>query len=162
MKIQVIKSKRRRKTASAKRENGMIVLRVPWFLPREELVRIVSVFRKRYRTRRASNSDLLSRAEKLNKKFFGGKLDKFSITWSARHKNIFGNCNYRTREIRIATRLKDVPTWVLEATIMHELAHLIEPNHSKKFKKLIDVYPRMERAKGFLLGMGMSEKNANF
>jgi len=35
--------------------------------------------------------------------------------------------------------------------IVHELAHLIEPNHGKRFKALVRKYPLAERAIGYLM-----------
>ena len=46
-----------------------------------------------------------------------------------------------------------MPAWVLDAVIVHELAHLIEPNHSPAFWELANRYPRQERASGFLEAM---------
>ncbi len=39
--------------------------------------------------------------------------------------------------------------------IVHELAHLLEPNHGKRFKALVHRYPLAERAIGFLIATEM-------
>jgi predicted metal-dependent hydrolase len=39
--------------------------------------------------------------------------------------------------------------------IVHELAHLLEPNHGKRFKSLVHRYPLAERAIGFLIAIEM-------
>jgi hypothetical protein len=46
-----------------------------------------------------------------------------------------------------------MPQWVEDYVIVHELAHLLEPNHGKHFKQLVRSYPMGERAIGFLMAM---------
>ena len=47
------------------------------------------------------------------------------------------------------------PLWVLDYVIVHELAHLAEPNHGPRFHALVARYPKAERATGFLMAKGM-------
>ena len=68
-----------------------------------------------------------------------------------------GSCSPRKGTIRISDRLRDYPAWVRDYVIVHEVAHLIEPNHSRRFWKLVNCYPRTERARGFLIGVGMEQ-----
>jgi len=37
--------------------------------------------------------------------------------------------------------------------LVHELAHLIEIGHGPRFYRLVDAYPKAERARGYLLGV---------
>ena len=50
------------------------------------------------------------------------------------------------------------PTRVLEETLVHELAHLLESGHDAKFWAWVDRYPQAERAKGYLLGWSAAAK----
>ena len=40
---------------------------------------------------------------------------------------------------------------------MHEMAHLIEPNHGKEFWRIVSRYPLAERARGYLIGAGIGK-----
>jgi len=40
---------------------------------------------------------------------------------------------------------------------VHELAHLIEASHSSQFWALVDRYHRSERARGYLMALGLNE-----
>ena len=42
---------------------------------------------------------------------------------------------------------------MVDYVLLHELAHLIEPGHSKRFWHWVDQYPRSERAQGYLEGV---------
>ena len=46
---------------------------------------------------------------------------------------------------------------MLDAVIVHELAHLVELGHGPEFQALADRYPKQERAYGFLLAMQLTD-----
>jgi hypothetical protein len=54
-----------------------------------------------------------------------------------------------------------VPDWVLDAVIVHELAHLFEHRHNARFRQLENRYPRRREADlfldGYSLGLHMSD-----
>ncbi|MFW6014296.1 MAG: M48 family metallopeptidase [Candidatus Nanoarchaeia archaeon] len=74
------------------------------------------------------------RVKELNEKHFRKEIN------SVRLKNLksrWGSCSGR-ENINICTALLFAPQEVLDYVIIHELAHLIEPNHSKKFWELVE------------------------
>jgi hypothetical protein len=46
-----------------------------------------------------------------------------------------------------------MPGWVVDYVLLHELAHLVVAGHGPQFWKLLETYPRTERARGFLEGV---------
>ena len=59
--------------------------------------------------------------------------------------------------IRLSHRLAEMPVWVLKYVLVHELAHLVEGNHGPNFWAVVNQYPLTERARGYLMGVGMEE-----
>jgi predicted metal-dependent hydrolase len=55
-----------------------------------------------------------------------------------RMKTKWGSCNYRHGRIRLNTELVKKPKDLLEYVIVHEMVHLLEPSHNKRFKNLLD------------------------
>ena len=47
------------------------------------------------------------------------------------------------------------PRWVRDYVLIHEMAHLVEPYQSPSFWALVNRYPRTERARGFLMAVGL-------
>lgn len=159
--VTVIRSPRRRKTVSAGVVNGELVIHIPAKMSqREELEwtrRMKEKIVKKRRSQRKSSTDLLKRAQKINKKLFCGKLEIGSITYSDNQKKRRGSCNTLSGSIRISSRLASMPEWVLDYVIVHELAHLVYGDHSKNFWTLVNQYKLAERARGFLIAKDLEE-----
>ncbi len=154
-KITFIRSRRRRKTISARFKDNCLEVRIPFWVSNKRAQQEANKFLKSFKTkkgRRQSDEFLQKRAEKLNQKYLDGKVKNFTINWSIRQKTIFGICDHKKRQIRISSRLQKAPLWVIDYLILHELAHLLQSNHSKKFWQLVNRYSKTERARGFLQG----------
>ncbi len=164
MDVRIIRSARRKRTISARQEGDTLVVYLPTGLSSTEEQEWVERMRRRLeqsRERRRLNSDeaLQRRAEELNREYFGGELKIDSIRFVTNQNHRFGSCTPSTRTIRISHRLAEMPVWVLDYVIVHELAHLLQPNHSARFWKLVNRYRLTERARGFLMAKGMEEED---
>ncbi len=159
--VKVIRSPRRRKTISAGVVNGELVIHIPAKMSqreeREWTQRMKERIAKKRRSKRENSNYLQKRAEKINKRLFGGKLELGSITYSENQKKRHGSCNTLTGSIRISSRLKTMPEWVLDYVIVHELAHLVYGDHSQNFWNLVNQYKLAERARGFLIAKDLEE-----
>lgn len=106
--------------------------------------------------RHPSDDDLLGRARELSTRYLDGKAEPASVRWVGNQRHRWGSCTPDHGTIRISTRLRGMPAWVVDYVIIHELAHLLVPNHGPKFWALVDRYPKAERARGFLEGFSMA------
>lgn len=77
---------------------------------------------------------LQKRISILNQKYFKNKMNKISFK---NQQTRWGSCSNKGN-INISTRLLFAPDDVLEYVCIHELAHLKEMNHSKKFWGLVE------------------------
>ena len=68
-----------------------------------------------------------------------------------RMKTKWGSCNHRARNIRLNTELVRKPKDLLEYVVVHEMLHLIAPNHSEQFLALMNrYYPAWREARAEL------------
>ena len=152
--VQVIRSRRRRRTLQARIVDGVIEVRVPLGMPtgveQAEVEALVARLEKR---RARSDVDLVQRADQLAKRY--DLRTPTSIEWSSRQRALWGSCSTGEGVIRISERLRGLPSWVLDYVIVHELAHLTHRRHDAAFYALADRYPQAERARGFLLAVDL-------
>jgi predicted metal-dependent hydrolase len=161
MDIRIIRSKRRRKTVEARETDGTLEIRAPARMSDEELQPIISRLAQRIenhkRKSRLNDEELERRAQRLNRQFFDDELRWTSIRWVGNQAKRHGSCTPGRGTIRISHRLAQMPRFVLDYVIIHELAHLIKPNHGRDFWELVYRYPKTERARGFLMAVGMED-----
>jgi hypothetical protein len=140
-----------------------VVVVLPSAMPRsarpemvEDLVRRVLNYRPHVA---ASDRDLAVRAVELADRYLDGVRPQ-SIRWVTNQGSQWGSCTFGSAAIRISDRLRVVPGWVLDAVLVHELAHLIEPNHSRRFRALANRYTRTGEADIFLDGFSLGREYA--
>lgn len=152
--VQVIRSRRRRRTLQARIVDGVIEVRVPLGMPAAVEQAEVDALVARLEKRRAkSDVDLVQRAAALARRY--DLRTPTSIEWSTRQRALWGSCSTADGVIRISERLRGLPAWVLDYVIVHELAHLTHRRHDAAFYALADRYPQAERARGFLLAVDL-------
>jgi predicted metal-dependent hydrolase len=154
--IEVVRSRRRTKTVSARMVDGVLRIALPaWMSSADEARWIAEMTRRMGRQTDASGIDLVARATALARRH---RLpEPRSIRWVGNQSDRWGSCTPLDGTIRISDRVAGFPPWVLDYVIIHELAHLTEPGHGPAFRALERRYPRAERAIGFLLAKGMGE-----
>ena len=154
--VEVRRSARRRRTVSAYRDGGRIVVLVPASLTRAEeadwVATMVARIERSEQRRRPSDDDLMGRARSLSDRYLGGLAVPESVRWVENQSTRWGSCTPGERTIRISSRLQQMPQWVVHYVIVHELAHLVEAHHNERFWAWVDNYPQAERAKGYLMG----------
>ncbi|HET6771571.1 MAG TPA: M48 family metallopeptidase [Actinomycetota bacterium] len=162
MRVEVVRSPRRRKTITAERRGSKVVVLLPAGMTRAEertwVDRMVTRLTERERLERLNaGRDLERRAEALNERFFEGRLWWRDIRYVPNPRSRFGSCTPEDRTIRISDRVAEMPGWVRDYVVIHELAHLRVPSHSDRFWRLVHRYPLTERARGYLLAKGLEE-----
>ena len=66
----------------------------------------------------------------------------------------WGSYSCQTGIIRLNAALRQMPPWVLEAVVAHELAHVFYLDHSPAFWELVrSACPKTDRARAFLEGV---------
>ena len=162
MKVEIRRSKRRKKTVSAKLYGDVMHVFAPHNIPEKELKKVIKNFKKRFarqniKKKLNEEQNLNEVFNKLNKIYFDGKIKIKSIEYVTNQQKRCGSCNYKKKTIRIAHYLAHMPEWVRDYVIIHEMAHILEPNHSKAFWNIVYRYNLAERARGFLIAKGMED-----
>jgi predicted metal-dependent hydrolase len=155
--VEVRRSRRRKRTVSAYRRDGKVIVMIPDRFTRAEEVEWVTTMLDRLdrseKRRRRTDDQLTRRAAELCRDYLHEKVEPASVRWVGNMTTRWGSCTIATREIRLSDRLQPMPAWVLDYVLLHELAHLIEPSHNKRFWHWVDRFPKAERAKGYLEGV---------
>ncbi len=77
-----------------------------------------------------------------------------------RMKTKWGSCNHRAGHIRLHTELVKKAKDLLEYVVVHEMAHLLEPNHSDHFVALLDQhYPTWREARAELNALPLAAES---
>jgi predicted metal-dependent hydrolase len=154
--VEVRRSKRRRRTVSAYREGDRIVVLIPASLSRRQEAEWVETMVARVERaearHRPSDDDLMRRATGLSRSWLDGRAVPASVRWVDNQRTRWGSCTPVDRTIRLSSRLRDMPGWVVDYVLVHELAHLLEAGHGAQFWAWVDRYPEAERAKAWLDG----------
>lgn len=160
--VEVRRSARRRRTLTVYRQRGRLVALVPARLTAAQERALLPPLVARFLRREAARAlplpgdELAGRARDLFEAHLAARapapLPPFSIRWVDNQQRRWGSCTAADGSIRLSSRLRTMPAWVGDYVVLHELAHLFEPNHSAAFHDLLAGYPHVERARAFLQG----------
>jgi predicted metal-dependent hydrolase len=161
MEIKIVRSRRRRRTVSARVVDDVLLVRAPMSISGEHLEKAIASLKSKFERKKIKqeldkSQDLVQIAAKLNERYFGNQLKINSVEYVTGQNSRFGCCNYRSANIRISHRIGAMPAWVRNYVLIHEMAHLIEPNHSKAFWDIVSRYRLTERARGFIMAAAFS------
>lgn len=158
--VEVRRSQRRRRTVSAYREGERVVVLIPDRFSRAEetewVARMLARLAAREERIRRTDSELLVRARRLIARYLpdqAGDIVPASVRWVTNQNGRWGSCTPDDRTIRISHRIQEMPDWVIDYVLLHELAHLAVPSHNADFWELVNRYPKAERARGYLEGI---------
>jgi predicted metal-dependent hydrolase len=158
--VEVRRSQRRRRTVSAYREGERVVVLIPDRFSRAEenewVARMLARLAAREERIRRTDGELLQRARRLTARYLAdhaGAAVPASVRWVTNQNGRWGSCTPDDRSIRISHRIQEMPDWVVDYVVLHELAHLVVPSHSTRFWELVNRYPKAERARGYLEGI---------
>ena len=150
VRVEVIRSRRRRKTVQATEHGDVVRVRIPAAMSKADEERWVAHLVARLDRRRATAAtDLGARAAVLAARY---QLPRpKDVRWVDNQRSRWASCSPTEGVIRVSSRLAGFPSWVVDYVLVHELAHLVEPGHGRAFWALVNRYRRAERARGFLL-----------
>jgi len=114
---------------SIKLSSETMILSIRQFMNSEK---IRGILEKWYRTQiKEAAVSIVSKWEP----FMGVKVKKLFVR---KMKTKWGSCNYRDGNIRLNTDLAKMTPECLEYVVVHEMTHLLEPKHNRRFKALMD------------------------
>ncbi len=160
MEVKIVRSPRRFRTISARLVKNTLLVNAPLMLSQRHLEKIVANFKLKFERKKIKgdldkSDNLIERAKKINEKYFGNRLVVNSIQYVTGQNSRFGCCNHSLANIRISHRIGFMPEWVRDYVVFHEMAHLVEPNHSSAFWDIVSRYKLAERARGYLMAVGL-------
>jgi len=156
LRVEVVRSARRRKTVSARLVGHVVRVSIPARMSKAEEARWAREMLERFQRRaRSAGVDLEARAGQLARHL--GLQLPLRIQWVDNQNYRWGSCTPAERSVRISSQLAKEPRWVLDYVIVHELAHLHVSGHNQAFWDLVGRYPLAERARGFLIARGLQE-----
>ena len=160
--VEVRRSSRRRRTVTAFRDQGTIVVLIPQRMSKADEQTFVADMVAKVLAREArqagpqTDTELHARAVRLAATYLAPDLghspEPASVVWVTNQQHRWGSCTPSTKTIRLTHRLQTMPAWVVDYVLVHELVHLVEPSHSARFWQLVGHYPYADRARGWLEG----------
>ena len=159
--IVVIRSTRRKKSISAYRAAGRIVVSIPARMSRADERAMVPEMVAKIRAQEAAitmaagaladriDALLLELAPEIT-------IRPAAVTWRAMRER-WGSCTSVDRTIRVSDRLKGAPSHAIDFVLFHEAIHLEISDHGEEFQRILARFPKAEIASAYLDGYEAAE-----
>ena len=156
--LEVTVTRKRVKNINVRLHGRQLSVSAPHRVPVAELDEtIVELARKLVRRSRADALNSDGGAETLARKTaarFPDPPKVAEVLFVTNQTAQWGSYSRQTGIIRLNAALRQMPPWVLEAVVAHELAHTVHLDHSPEFWELArSVCPGTDRARAFLEGV---------
>ena len=160
--ILVIRSTRRKKSASAYRQGGRIVISLPARMSKAEEAQVVpeliAIIRGREAAKTPTEEALSLRIDQLLSELAPEiSARPLSVSWRPMRER-WGSCTSLDRTIRISDRLKLAPEYALDYVLFHEAIHLEWSDHGAEFTEVLSRFEDSELASAYLDGWEAAER----
>jgi predicted metal-dependent hydrolase len=156
--LQLVVEHKSVKHINARLRGDMLIVSAPLNTPQRTLDDVVpDLARRLVRRVRArqinAEEDALALARRVAQRF-PNPPDVAQVQFVTNQRARWGSYSPATRAVRLNAALREMPRWVLEAVVAHELAHVTHHDHSPAFWKLLrHACPETDRAQAFLAGV---------
>jgi predicted metal-dependent hydrolase len=160
--ILVIRSTRRKKSSSAYRQGGRIVISIPARMSKAEesqvVPELIAIIRAREAAKTPLESALADRIDQLLTEL-APEIDErpLSVSWRPMRER-WGSCTTADRTIRISDRLQLAPAYALDYVLFHEAIHLRYFDHGPDFTETLARFEDSELASAYLDGYEAAER----
>lgn len=146
------------KNVNARLRGSTLAVSAPLAMPQAALDNIIldlgrRLVRRVHTRQINADNDALTLAKTIAQRF-PQKLQVEHVQFVTNQEARWGSYSLATHTIRLNAVLRQMPRWVLESVVAHELAHIVHPNHSPAFWTLLRrVDPNTDRTEAFLHGV---------
>ncbi len=160
--IVVIRSTRRKKSISAYRQGGRIVISIPARLSKADeraiVPEMIAKIRSQEESKTPGESELAERIDQLLTELAPEITARpVSVLWRPMRER-WGSCTSVDRSIRISDRLKMAPEYALDYVLFHEAIHLQHFDHGDEFTEVLNRFEGSELASAYLDGYEAAER----
>ena len=166
--VEIQSSARRKKTGTAHWSGSRIIVQIPANVRGKDRTIFVDELVERLLTQRpqvAAGDGMLEERARLLAAQYNDGVEPVSVRWVTNQQARWASCSPGTKEIRVSSRLRQCPEWVIDAVLVHELAHLQVADHSPAFYEIANRHPRQDDSElyleGYALGLGLRIEEAD-
>ena len=166
--VEIQSSARRKKTGTAHWSGSRIIVQIPANVRGKDRTIFVDELVERLLTQRpqvAAGDGMLEKRARLLAAQYNDGVEPVSVRWVTNQQARWASCSPGTKEIRVSSRLRQCPEWVIDAVLVHELAHLQLADHSPAFYEIANRHPRQDDSElyleGYALGLGLRIEEAD-